>query len=84
VREDSESAMRAPTPEEAAALARPDSTEPPSVVPLQNGGVALRRDPSQMEFVIAELGEDSIVKVSHGTVPKTAVNKDQEEAPHVR
>lgn len=71
VREDAEGAMRAPTAEEAAALAG-SSTETATAVPLQNGGVALRRDASQMSFAIVEIGEDGKARLTHGPASKVA------------
>ena len=77
VRDKAENAMRAPTAEEAAALAgssqRAASTG--AVVRLKSGGVALHSDLSSLSFAIAETGKDGRAVVSHGPTSTVAAGK---------
>jgi len=58
-----ETAMRAPTPGEAAALAvsSPGAIE---TVALDNGGLALRTGASQLSFAVAERADDGTIRIS--------------------
>jgi hypothetical protein len=67
VRDDAENTMRAPTPEEAAALAPSPQTTPSTAISVKGGGRALKADPSQLSFAVAEVGDDGRLMVSHGT-----------------
>ena len=60
-----EGAMRAPTPEEAAALANNKAAGQVEVRWLNGGGVAVRGDQSQLEYVIATQSDDGTVSRSH-------------------
>jgi hypothetical protein len=65
VRDDAEQAMRAPTPDEAAALALPVASAEPQAIAVSGGGIAIRTDGSHMSFVHAYRGKDGKVEVSH-------------------
>ena len=62
--------MRAPTVEQAAALANtePDTFETLSVA---GGGVALRSSGAQMSMLVATQGDDGTIRVAHEGAPVT-------------
>jgi hypothetical protein len=72
VSDQAEAAMRAPTPEEAAALARPSGDSGP-VVALPDGGIALRQNGSQLSLAVATVGPDGALTVTHGAAPSKGV-----------
>lgn len=70
VQDQAEKAMRAPTPEEAAALSG-SASEAVQSVTLPGGGVAMRTGSAQLSLVMATRGEDGTIRVSHGAMPGT-------------
>jgi hypothetical protein len=62
--------MRAPTPAEAAALAPSSSGPVDTLVPLANGGIALRPDISHASLAVAVRGEDGKLSISHEATAK--------------
>lgn len=67
-----EQAMRAPTPSEAAALAPSTSVPVDTLVPLANGGIALRPDISHASLAVAVRGEDGKLSISHEATAKAS------------
>ena len=66
VYDQAEAAPRAPTPEEAQALARTASAASVAVA-LPGGGQALPFDGVQMSFAVATRGDDGAVRITHST-----------------
>jgi hypothetical protein len=60
-------AMRAPTAAEAAALAPAASNAAARYVPLRNGGLALRQDGSNIDYLIVDIAADGRKATRHGS-----------------
>lgn len=80
VRDAVEQSMRAPTPEEAAALAN-TATSPAQVLNVPGGGTALRGDASMTSFSMARRDADGTIHVTRGRAAATA---PVQGVPHVR
>jgi len=78
-----EQAMRAPTTEEAAALALP-AAGTLTAFPLAGGGVALRGDVSTASLAVAVRGADGKVTIGHDPAPKSAVGATNKGDGHAR
>ncbi len=66
VRDQAEQAFREPTAAEAAALAGPRTESTAATVALPGGGVALKADATNVEFVKATVGKDGVVVTHEG------------------
>jgi hypothetical protein len=66
VRDEVEQGFREPTPEEAAALARPASDASGAEVALAGGGAALKADAASLEFVKVSVGKDGTIVTHDG------------------
>lgn len=64
-RDAAEGVMRAPTAEEAAALALPEGSGAGRMVQLRQGGVARHSDLSDASLLVATVGADGAVTVRH-------------------
>jgi hypothetical protein len=67
VYDSAENAMRQPTAAEAAALAPKASNTAPRLVTLPSGGLALRQDASNIEYLIVDIGADGKKTMRHGS-----------------
>lgn len=82
-----ENAMRAPTAAEAAALAPAASNAAQRFVPLRNGGLALRQDGSNIDYLIVDIAADGRKAIRHGSadsVGTAAVAARKEERRHAQ
>lgn len=75
VRDDAENAMRAPTPQEAAALSGSPQSSTAAPVPLRNGGLALKSDASQLSLAVASVDAHGRTTISHRPAKATAKGK---------
>jgi len=83
VRDEAERAMRAPTTEEAAALAGSASGNE-QIVSVAGGGVALRGTGAHMSMLVATRGDDGTVRVAHEAQAATASLASVKGGTHVR
>ncbi len=71
-----EGGVRGPTPEEAAALTLP-TVESGTAVQMPNGGMALRQDGSGLSLLVATIGDDGAVRMTHDAPGSKEVSRDR-------